>query len=71
MTIHLEYHPDDIPQKKIRETYSQHCAEKFESILVIQRTIVAFSNPPNLRDLLQNAKLFEQKGSKVSTFLGG
>ena len=71
MIIHLEYHPDDIPRKKIREIYSQHCAEKFESILGIQRTIVAYSNPPNLRDLLQSAKLFEQKGSEVSTFLGG
>ena len=67
----MEYHPDDIPRKKIRDLYSQHCEEIFDNVLGIKRTIVAYSKPRNLRDLLQNAKLYEQKGSEVSTFLGG
>ena len=71
MILHMEYHLDDIARKKIREIYSKHCEEIFESILGIKRTIVAYSRPRNLRDLLQNAKLYEQKGSEVSTFLGG
>ena len=24
--IHLEYHPNDIPRKRIREIYNQHCS---------------------------------------------
>ena len=71
MILHMKYHPDDIPRRKIRELYLEHCANEFENFLGIRRTIVAYSRPKNLRDILKSAKLYERSGSKVSTFLGG
>ena len=39
--------------------------------LGIDRTIVAFHRPPNLRDLLQSSRLRQVQGSEVSTYFGG
>ena len=70
MILHIEYHPDDMPRRKIRELYEKYCAEQFEQVLGIKRTIVAYSRPRNLRDLLQSAKLYQMRGKEVSTFYG-
>ena len=69
--LHLEYHPDDIPRKRVRELYERHCGELLRRILRVKRAIVAYSRPLNLRDLLQSAKLHQTKGKEVSTFFGG
>ena len=71
MSIHLEYHPDEVPRKKIRDLFEKHCGERFEKSLGIKRTIVAYSTAKNLRDHLDSAKLREQSGCEVSTFFGG
>ena len=57
LIIHLEYHPDDIPRKEVREICKKHCGELFENISGTKKTIVAYSRPENLRDMLQSAKL--------------
>ena len=41
-----------------------------EGGLGIKRVIFAYSRPRNLKDLLQRAKLHENKEYKASTFLG-
>ena len=71
--IHMEYHPDDIPRRKVQQLFSQHCGDLFTSSiddggLGIKRTILAYSRPQNLRDLLQKARLHQKPGREVSTF---
>ena len=65
IVLHLEFHPDDIPRKRVRELYAENCEEVFRRTLGIERAIVAYSRPRNLRDLLQSAKLREKEGSEV------
>ncbi|KAL7525875.1 hypothetical protein ACHAWF_001543, partial [Thalassiosira exigua] len=38
LLIYLEYHPNDIPRKRIRELYKLHCETNFTSKLGITRT---------------------------------
>ena len=71
LIIHLEYHPDDIPRKEVREIYNKHCGELFEKILGVKKTTAAYSRPENLRDILQSAKLYEKEGKEASTFYRG
>ncbi len=74
--LHLEYHPKDIPRRRVCEIFTKHCGTLFEksvadSGLVIERTVVAYSKPPCVRDLLQSAKLHQVPGVEVSTYLEG
>lgn len=78
LIIHFEYHRHryGIPRKLVRKLYNEHCGELFEKSvhdggLEIKRMTLAYSRPRNLRDLLQRAKLHQQTGREVSTFLGG
>jgi hypothetical protein len=76
LILHLEYHPNDIPRKQLRQIYNEHLGHiversKFDGGLSIDRSIIAYHRPPNLRDLLQSAKLHETKGGEVSTYFGG
>ena len=71
--LHLEYHPNDIPRKKVRELFSETCVPLFtreikDGGIEIKRIIVAYSRPRNLRDLLQKAKVYQAKGGEVSTY---
>ena len=69
--LHLEYHPDNIPRKKVWELYEKNCSEIFNKSLGIKKAIVAHSIARNLRDLVQNAILHEHEGKEVSKFFGG
>jgi len=72
LILHFEYHPCDIPRKKIRHIYKKHCAKLEEdSNLGIQQMIVAYSRPTNLRDAITRAKLHQAPGREASTFGGG
>ena len=39
LIIHLEYHPDDIPRKEVREICKKHCGELFENILGVKKPL--------------------------------
>ena len=50
MILHKEYHPNEVPRKKIRELWQKHCGEKLsktvaEGGLGIETTIIAYSRP--------------------------
>ena len=73
--LHLEYHENDIPRKLMRKHYDETLGEVLtrdinDGGLAIERAIIAYSRPPNLRDLLQSSKLIEEEGKEVSTFFG-
>ena len=73
MILHIEYHPNEIPRKKIRELWNKNCVELLsktvaEGGLGIEKTIIAYSRPKNLKDVLQSAKLYQHPGKEVSTF---
>ena len=62
MILHIEFHPDDIPRKIVRDLWSEHCGEHLsknieDDELGIKQTILAYSRPNMLRDLLQKAKI--------------
>ena len=74
--LHLEYHEKDMPRKLVRKLFEEHCGDILskdldDGGLEIERAIVAYSRPPNMRDLLQSAKLLEEDGKEVSTYFGG
>ena len=74
--LHLEYHPDDIPREKVRQLFSEMCKPLFsrdtdDGGLGIKRTIIAYSRPRNLKDLLQKATLYQRRGKEVSTYFSG
>merc|ERR1711862_404654 len=71
--LHLEYHPNDIPRKKIRDLWDNHCVELLSKSVAdgglgIKKMTIAYSRPRNLRDLTQRAKLHQHPGKEVSTF---
>ena len=72
MILHHEYHPNDIPRRLIRNAWSKHCGEFLsqktsDGGIGLQETIIAYSRPRNLRDVLMKAKLKEHTGKEVST----
>lgn len=69
--IHLEYHPNDIPRKRIREIYNQHCSEVFERVLSIKQTTVCYSRAKNIKDTVTKAKLHQAPGQEASKFYSG
>ena len=74
--LHQEYHSHGITRKEIRGSYERHLGallskDAQDGGLGIERTIVAFHRPPNLRDLIQSSRLRQVQGSEVSTYLGG
>ena len=73
MILHLEYHPNEIPRKKIRKLWHKHCGDLLsktitEGGLGIEKTVIAYSRPKNLKDVLQSAKLHQHPGKEVSTY---
>ena len=72
MILHLEYHPDDIPRKLLRNAWSKHCGEFLsqkpaDGGIGLKETIIAYSRPRNLKDMLMKAKLQEHAGYEVSS----
>ena len=70
LILYLQYHPSDLPQRQLRKLYQCHFEDIFDNTLGIKRTIVAYHQPHNLRDLLQNVKLLQKSGNEVSTYFG-
>ena len=73
MILHLEFHPDDIPRKIVCDLWSEHCGEYLSGKIEdggigIRQTILAYSRPKNLRDLLQKARLYQLPDKEVSTY---
>eukprot|EP00956_Cyclotella_meneghiniana_P033730 scaffold98599_cov59-Cyclotella_meneghiniana.AAC.1 len=68
--IHIKYHPDDVPRKRVQQLYQQHCGELFEREIGIKRPTIAYSRPKNLGDLITKAKLHQAPGQSSSTILG-
>ena len=69
--IHWEYHPNDIPRRRIREIYNNTCGELLKEDLDICNTIVAYSRPPNLKDMITKAKLHQAPGKEASKYYSG
>jgi len=68
--IHMQYHPDGISRKQVRELYEVHCKELFEEELKITSFTLAYSRPKNTRDYVSQAKLHQAEGRTSSTIMG-
>ena len=69
--LHMEFHPRDIPRRRVREIYSQECEKTFEADVGIKKFILAYSRPKTLGNIVAKAKLFKQSGREVSKLLTG
>ncbi|KAL7554563.1 hypothetical protein ACHAWF_018021, partial [Thalassiosira exigua] len=69
--IHLEYHPNNFPQRRVREIYDLHCKDLFANKLGIEQTTVAFSKHRNLQAALTKAKLHQPAGKEASKYYSG
>ena len=69
--IHLEYHPNHIPRKKVRELYQLHCEETFKAKLGVEQTTIAYSKHRNLQECLTKAKLHQPAGQEASMYYSG
>ena len=74
--LHLEYHPNDFPRRKLREIWSDTCEDLLSKStgdggLGIKNTIIAYSRPRNIREMTQKSKLHQHPGKEVSTFFKG
>lgn len=68
--IHLVFHPDDIPRKRIQELYQIHCGDLLRDELEISRPTIAYSRPKNIGDFITKAKLHQAPGRPSSTIMG-
>ena len=66
--IHMEYHPNGISRRQLREAFDETCDMFTGTEAAIKQVTVAFSRPPNLKDKLTSARLHEVAGKEVSTF---
>ncbi|KAL3774513.1 hypothetical protein ACHAWO_012222 [Cyclotella atomus] len=68
--IHIEYHPEDIPRKRVQALYQLHLGEVLNDELGIERPTIAYSRPKNIGDLITKAKLHQAPGQTSSIILG-
>ena len=68
--IHLVYHPDDLPRRRIQELYEQHCGDLFRSELNLNRPTIAYSRPKNIGDFATRARLFTAPSDNASIIMG-
>ena len=66
--IHMEYHPNGISRRQLREAFEETCDMFNGTEVAIKQVTVAFSRPPNLKDKLTSARLREVAGKEASTY---
>jgi hypothetical protein len=74
--LHAEYHPRQIDRLEIQKVFRELCAGPLrdtandENIPTgIERLTIAYSRPPNLRDLLCRTKMVQPENDRVSTYI--
>jgi hypothetical protein len=66
--FHLQYHPLEIPNSVIHDTFNR-CCPRIREELQVDRIIIAHTRQPNLRDLLCKTQLHEPEGKRASNLL--
>lgn len=69
--LHWVYHPNDIPRHRIRAIYDSCCGEIIKEEVGIEKMIIAYSRPPNIKDTLTKAKLHQAPGKEASKYYSG
>ena len=68
--LHLEYHPNNIPRRTVRQLYKKHCGH-FTRELNLDCMIVAYYSRPNsIRDYVSHTKLHQEPGKEASKCMG-
>ncbi|KAL7469413.1 hypothetical protein ACHAXS_009674 [Conticribra weissflogii] len=72
--LHLQYHPNDVPQNELRAIYAKNCkhleqltTDKGKDLSLTSLTI-AYSRAKNLRDILTSARLHPVEGKEVKHY---
>jgi hypothetical protein len=66
--FHLQYHPLEMPNSIIHDTFNR-CCPRLREELQVDRIIIAHTRQPNLRDLLCKTQLTEPEGNRASNIL--
>jgi hypothetical protein len=66
--FHLQYHPLEMPNSIIHDTFNR-CCPRLREELKVDRIIIAHTRQPNLRDLLCKTQLNEPEGNRASNLL--
>jgi hypothetical protein len=66
--FHIQYHPLELPNSIIHETFNR-CCPTLRDELQVDRIIIAHSRQPNLRDKLCKTQLNQPEGNRASTIL--
>lgn len=69
--FHMQYHPNDIPRKTVRQIYDEECSEVFEDVIDIQRFTVAYSKPTTIGGVIAKSQLYEVENKEVSKYIAG
>ena len=59
--IHMEYHPNGISRRQLREAFDETCDMFTGTEAAIKQVTVAFSRPPNLKDKLTSARRMRRR----------
>jgi hypothetical protein len=62
----MQFHPNDIPRREVRELYDDLCEEAFSAELGVTQFTIAYSRPTTIGSVIAKADLHQAKGKEVS-----
>ena len=68
--MHLQFHPNDVTRREIRQYYEKNCGELFREEIGIERFVIAYSRLQNIGEYITQAKLYEAPGATSETIMG-
>ena len=68
--MHLQFHPNDVTRREIRQYYEKNCGELFREEIGIERFVIAYSRLHNIGEYITQAKLYEAPGVTSETIMG-
>ena len=68
--LHLEYHPDDVSRKTVRQLFERHCGQLTQD-LGLDRMTVAYSRAKNIRDYVPMPSSIRRLEGRLASTWGG
>ena len=62
MLLHPAHHPKDISRNKLQTMFNATCKARFQNLLKIDKKMIAYHNPNNLRNIIIPSSLKQREG---------
>ena len=69
--FHMQYHPNNIPRKTVRQLYNEECQEVFKDRIDVEKFTVAYSKPTTIGSVIAKSHIYEVPGKEVSKYIAG